>query len=158
MTEIVRHINVPACYLNGNIQEHILELLSKTTKNECTKQYGYILSINEIIGILDNTITSANSDIIVTVKFIAETLKPTEGKIFDGEVCMVFANGIFVNIKDKLKVLIPVTNIPKYTFNKSEMQFEYKKKKIKKGDDIKVKITGVKYSKHSFSCFGEMVT
>jgi hypothetical protein len=72
---------------------------------------------------------------------------------------MIFSGGIFLNVKNKLKVLIPLTSIPEYEFNQPENIFVHKKnkKQIKESDILKVLITGTKYSKQNFSCFGNLI-
>jgi DNA-directed RNA polymerase subunit E'/Rpb7 len=45
----------------------------------------------------------------------------------------------------------------KFTFDSSNKSFNLDKLCIKEGDTVKVKITGIKYSKQNFSCFGELV-
>jgi DNA-directed RNA polymerase subunit E'/Rpb7 len=143
--------------LNKNIHEHILTKLKESTINDCTKEHGYILDIKKIINIKDNYISNVNCDTIFLVEFLAQTLKPEIGKKFDGQVCMVFPGGIFLNIKDKQKVLIPISTLNNYTYDLINKNFKNFKKIIKEGDTIKVEITGTKYSKQSFSCFGNMI-
>jgi DNA-directed RNA polymerase subunit E'/Rpb7 len=143
--------------LNKNIHEHILTKLKESTINDCTKEHGYILDIKKIINIKDNYISNVNCDTIFLVEFLAQTLKPEIGKKFDGQVCMVFPGGIFLNIKDKQKVLIPISTLNNYTYDLINKNFKNNKKIIKEGDTIKVEITGTKYSKQSFSCFGNMI-
>ena len=143
--------------LNKNIYEHILTKIKESTVNNCTKEHGYILDIKKIINIKDNYISNVNCDTIFLVEFLAETLKPEIGKKFDGQVCMIFPGGIFLNIRDKQKVLIPISTLNKYTYDPINKNFKHDKKIIKEGDTIKVEITGTKYSKQSFSCFGNMI-
>jgi DNA-directed RNA polymerase subunit E'/Rpb7 len=106
-----------------------------------------------LVNIKDNYISSNCQNIFIVV-FDAEILKPEVGKIFEGVVCMIFGSGIFINIYNKLKVLIPLSSIPEYEYNSSSNQFEKKTKIIKQNDTVKVKISGTKYSKQSYSCFG----
>lgn len=143
--------------LNKNIYEHILTKIKESTINDCTKEHGYILDIKKIINIKDNYISNVNCDTIFIVEFLAETLKPEIGKKFDGQVCMIFPGGIFLNIKDKQKVLIPISKLNKYTYDPINKNFKHDKKIIKEGDTINIEITGTKYSKQSFSCFGNMI-
>ena len=64
---------------------------------------------------------------------------------------------IFINIKNKQKVLIPITNLKDYTYNQSEKTFKKGSKIIKENDVLELIITGTKYSKQKFSCFGNLV-
>jgi DNA-directed RNA polymerase subunit E'/Rpb7 len=152
-----RRVCVDNDQLNSNIYSHILTKIKENTVNECTKEHGYILDIKKLICIKDNYISNVNCDTIFIVEFLAETLKPEIGKRFDGQVCMVFPGGIFLNIKGKQKVLIPISTLNKYIYDTVSKTLKKDKKIIKEGDTIKVEITGTKYSKKSFSCFGNMV-
>ena len=125
--------------------------------NECTKDYGYILDVKKVVKIKDNYVSNANCDNIFTILFEADTLKPENGKEYEGIVCMIFAGGIFFNIKNKQKVLIPITNLKEFIFDQTKKQFKKEKVIIKEGDVLNVIITGTKYSKKSFSCFGNLV-
>ena len=89
-----------------------------------------------------------------------EVLKPVEGKKLEGEVCMIYPAGILLNIQNTLKILIPTTTLKNYIFNQNENYFIHKKtkNKIKVGDNISVVISGAKYTKKSFSCFGNLYT
>jgi DNA-directed RNA polymerase subunit E'/Rpb7 len=155
--QLERRICIEHQFLDSNIKVHLLEKIKKTILNECTKDYGYILDVKRIIKINDNYISNANCDIIFSVLFEVENLKPENGKQFKGEVCMIFGGGIFINIKNKQKVLIPITNLKDYTYNQSEKTFKKGSKIIKENDVLELIITGTKYSKQKFSCFGNLV-
>ena len=155
--QLERRICIEHQFLDSNIKAHLLEKIKKTVLNECTKDYGYILDVKRIIKINDNYISNANCDIIFSVLFEVENLKPENGKKFQGEVCMIFGGGIFINIKNKQKVLIPITNLKDYTYNQSEKTFKKGSKVIKENDVLELIITGTKYSKQKFSCFGNLV-
>ena len=152
-----RRVCIDNEYLHKDIYNHILTKIKETTINECTKEYGYILDIKKLIRIKDNYISNVNCDSIFVVEFSAEILKPEIGKNFTGEVCMLFPGGIFLNIKNKQKVLIPISTLKNYVYDPANKIFNKNKKNIKEGDIIKVTITGTKYSKQNFSCFGVMI-
>lgn len=104
--------------------------------------------------ILDNYISGVNSSIIFIVEIDVDNLKPELGDIFSDKVCMIFSGGLFVDVKNKMKVLIPSNSLSKI----GETFVDNKNNIIKNNDIIKVKIIGVKYSttKKNFSCFGEL--
>jgi len=160
MTSIIeKRICVDHENLNNDIGKYIYEKIKESTLNECTKDYGYILGIKKLIRIKDNYISNVNCDNIFIVEFEAYTLKPEIGKKFKGEVCMIFNGGIFLNIKNKQKVLIPVSCLKNYSYDAVNKRFQNNnnKKKIETGNEINVEITGTKYSKQSFSCFGNII-
>ena len=123
-------------FLNTNLKKNIFDKLKKTTNNECSKEFGYILNIVKLIKIVDNYVSNASSEIVFEVMFEIETLKPEIDKVFTGEVCMIFGGGIFLNIKNKIKVLIPLTSIKDYKFIQSEKILRKCEDEIKQGDKI----------------------
>jgi len=126
-------------------------------ENECTKEHGYIIEVKRIIRIKDNWISSANSDIVFNVIFEAETLKPEIGLQLQGEVCMIFPNGILLNIQNKLKFLIPLESLKGYVLNRVEMCFDKEQKKIQNGDALTVEVVEIKYKENNFMCFGNLI-
>ena len=156
-TIIERRICVDPQYLNKNIKHAIFEKIKESSKNECTKENGYILDVIKIIKIKDNYISNVNSEIVFIVEFEVITLKPDIGKKLSGNVCMVFSGGLFINIKDKIKVLVPINSLKNYNFGPAKKNFFNKTNTIKEGDLISIVITGIKYSKKNFSCFGDII-
>lgn len=154
---ITRRVYLEPRFLDKNIKDHLLTKILKQTDNECSQEYGYILSVKKILEVMVARISPSNSDIICKVQFEAEILKPIEGKNLTGEVCMIFTNGIFLDIKGKLKVLIPTTSLNGYILNREKMYYVRGESKIQKGDILTVKITGTQYSKKIFNCFGSLV-
>ena len=161
MTSIVtleRKICMDPEYLDKNINKNILIKIKDITNNECTKDIGYFINIIKINKIKDNYI-SPNCENIFIVEFEAEILKPEIGKNFKGEVCMIFSGGVFLNIKNKLKVLIPSNSLKEYEFNQIDNCYINKKnnKTINVKDELYVSISGSKYSKKNFGCFGNLI-
>src|SRR6056300_111714 len=127
LSTIERRVYINPKYLNSDINKHIFDEVSRTSLNECTKKYGHILSIKHIIDIVNI------EDTIFKVKFEAETLKPEPKNIFTGVVCMVYKDGIFVNICNKQKMLIPSLTIKGYVFDEVKSEYVNGKKRIKEG-------------------------
>ena len=155
-----RRVCIGHGYLNKDIKDVILDKIRENTKDECSKEFGYILNINKIVKIVDNYISNVNCENVFIVLFEAEVLKPENGKTFSGVVCMIFNGGIFLNIKNKQKILIPLMSLTKYTFDQTNKCFKSKTEKdkiIKEGSILDVVITGTKYSKKTFSCFGNLI-
>ncbi len=157
LKKISKRIFIKHEHLDYNILNHIYSKLCETTKDNCDKENGHILKINKNIKIDDIFSSSVNGDIIVIVLFEAVILKPEIGKIFDGQICMIFSNGIFVNISNKQKVLIPLSYLTDFTYNEKDKIFYNDNKILKLNDNIKVIIEGVKYAKNSFNCFGRVI-
>lgn len=155
---IERKISLDSDSLDANLHQNILNKIRKEYKNECNKEYGYFLEIKKLLKIKDNYISS-NCENIFIILFEVEVLKPEKNKEFNGIVCMIFDEGLFINIKDKLKILIPQSLIHNYKYDEETNSFIWKKKKkfIKTGDNVSVKIEDVQYSNKNFCCYGELV-
>ena len=142
--------------LDKNYKESLFDKIKNLNKDECSKEHGYFLEIKRIVNIVDNNISSI-SEIVFIVEFETETLLPEKGKKFEGVICMIFNGGVFVIVKNKLKVLIPVSELTNYTYNVADNTFYFKDKILKKGDTIDISILDMKYSKKQFSCFGKII-
>lgn len=151
MTAIIeRRIYLEPKHLDQNIMEHLMAKITEDTFGECSTKFGHIISVKRIVKILNN------EDTIFTVRFEAETLKPEVGTKFTGVVCMVYKDGIFVNIAEKQKMLIPAITLKGYVFENITGTYVKGNTKIKNGDEIRVIVTAVKYNKQSFSCVGSI--
>jgi DNA-directed RNA polymerase subunit E'/Rpb7 len=148
---ITRRVYLDPKFLDSNIMEHLLKRCSELSVGECTKEYGHILAVNQILKVL------GNEDTIFTVQFEAETLKPKVGEKLSGKVCMIYKDGIFVQVSDKQKMLIPAISIKGYTYDDTSRTYSNGKKKITEGDNIEAIVTAAQYSKQNFSCIGSLV-
>jgi len=162
MTTIVtieKRVCINPCFLGKKLKYQLFNFLKETTKNECTKENGYIIEIIKINRIINNYISGNNCEIIFEVEIDTEVLKPEINKIFTDKVCMIFSGGIFIDVKSKFKVLIPLAYLHNLVFDHEKKHFENEKTGfiIKENDITNVKITGIKYSKNNFSCFGELI-
>lgn len=157
---IIEHkICIEPEFLDKNLKVHVFNKLKKNFFNQCNREYGYILGVNKLLRIKDNYISS-NCEHLFIVEIEIESLKPEIDKIFVGTICMIFSGGIFLIIKDKLKVLIPVISLEEYFFDQNSNSYINKKDKkinMNHGDELKIIISGIRYLKQNFSCFGNLV-
>lgn len=156
-TIITRRICLESKFLDSNILRHLLNKIIDLTKNECSKEYGFIIGIKRIISIDDSWISAASSENVFTITFEAITLKPEIGSVLEGNVCMIFPNGILLNIEDKMKFLVPLSSLSEYQLNKQEGFYFNEKRKISKNDRVSVSVVDVKYKNQTFMCFGNLV-
>ena len=100
-----------------------------------------------------------NSELIFVVDFEAETIKPEINNVYEDQIFLVLRGGIFFEISNKFKVLIPPNALADYTFNSETKTYEKKGSKdfLCKGTKCKIKITGIRYMNKKFDCFGELV-
>jgi len=162
MTTIVtieKRLCINPSFLGKKLKSQLFNFLKEITKNECTKENGYIIEVKKINRIKNNYISGNNCEIIFEVDIDAEILKPEINKIFTDKVCMIFSGGIFIDVKNKFKVLIPLVYLYGLVFDQENKNFKNEKTGfiIKENDVIDVKITGIKFSKNNFSCFGELI-
>lgn len=153
---IEKRICIDPAFLGQNFKKDVFNYIKNVCENECSKEYGYILKVLKINKIKDNNISGNNCEIILTVDILVETLKPEINKIFTDKVCMIFSGGIFLDIKNKFKVLIPATSLQEFTFKSETKSFVKDDLEIKENDSVSAKITGIKYNKKNFSCFAEI--
>ena len=153
MTIIEKRICLDPKYLDYDIENHILNELDKIVQAECSKEYGYIISVNKILEITNT------KDMIFIVKFEATTSRPDPGTETKGTVCMIFSDGIFVDIGNELKMLIASDSLEEsgYKYNEIYNKFSNGKKDIVDHSEVKVRITSSRYDKKSFACFGSLV-
>lgn len=141
--------------LNENISDYLLKKIKNEYIGKCDQNYGYINKIFEDIHILDNIISSASSGVFFRVKFTALANKPEVNSKYEGKVCMIFPNGIFVEVYDKMKVLIPNDKMNPYKYQKNNT-YKNGNKVIENGDTVKFQINMIKYEKQKFNCIGSL--
>lgn len=152
-------IEIKPIFFHKNIINHIYNKIKKIHLLKCTKEYGHILDINENIIIKDQYINRVNSEVIFVVEFLATIFKPEKGKKASGKVCMIYKDGIFLNIVNNQKILIPTNYLDHYYFNNDIfIHNENNDIKIKIGDTVETIIIDSKYYNQNFSCFGKLIT
>lgn len=147
--------------LCSNLKTLIKRALIARMDGKCDQTYGYILGVEDGIKIKNNTVSSASDGVFFTVEFKIKALKPKIGDEFKGTVCMVFEQGIFVEVENKMKVLIPTEKMTGFKYSKSKERFKSTgapKKYISRGDGITVILDKIKYENQNFSCIGSLKT
>lgn len=159
ITEITQTVSIDSKYLDSNISHHLLKKIKETMEGKCYLDYGYIIKVNNIIDIGSNIISPATLLAVYNVTYQADVIKPIKGLVLLGEICMIFQQGIFVNILDKMKVLIPDNNIEGYNFVEGDFICDDKNEPdLTLNTQVKIEITMVKYEKKYFSCIGKILT
>lgn len=155
--QINTKICIPPSDLNSKIKENIVDKIKDKIIGKCYKDVGYICNLISLDGIMDSSILPTNPNIIFTVLITVEYLKPIIGKVYKTKVCMIFGRGIFAEIENNIKVLIPIDKIENYKYNDIDEIFEGKEKNIVKDDILDIKIYDFKYSNNMFNCLGVLV-
>ena len=152
-----KSVNLDCKYLDNNIEDHLLEILKQNILYKCTQENGYILNIDKIDKIISHSIERANGENIFVVSFFADVFKPKENMQIEGNVCMIYKDGIFIDIMNRQKMLIPRSNLTDYEYQEKEKIFKNDNINIKNGDIVKAIITNVGYSNNKYSCFGKLI-
>ena len=149
--------------LRENIQELLVSKLNKKYLT-CNINYGYVYKIlavhNKYTTLIDNNSSNINFDL----KFKIERILPIVNMKLNCTVHTIFNHGIFAQVEDKIKILVPSSTISDYFFQKNQSDsipascFCKKDKSsiIKKNDTISIIITDVKYSKNRYNCIGKL--
>lgn len=158
---IQQRICLESKYLDSNIMEHLTTQIRKNNISRCTKEWGHILDVRGIREIVNHEIGNANSDNVFIVIFEATILNPLPGLRVSGNVCMVYQDGLFVNIQDIQKMLIPASNMEEYEYDTSQQAFILKEgegedEPLGVGSFVSCVIIASQYTNNKFSCFGKL--
>jgi len=155
---IEKKICLESKYLDSKIHNHLLFKLQLLLSSECTKDTGHIINVTKIINIISHEIDRANCSNVFFLRFEAEALKPDTGMVLTGDVCMVYKDGIFLEVlKGRQKMLVPKLYLKEYTFDESVPCYRNGDDIIKAGDVISAMVTASQYNNKTFSCFGSIV-
>lgn len=155
--DIERSICIEHCRLNSDIFHHLNEKSRELLTTSCSKEDGYILSVNKLVQVLDNKISSSNATIIFKLKLNVNVLKPEVGKTYKGKITMILSQGIFVEVLNKLKIIITCHNLKEFDYDKTKNTFTKDTLVFKKGDEIDVTISAIRFEKNNFSCIGILI-
>jgi DNA-directed RNA polymerase subunit E'/Rpb7 len=153
---MTQKISLEPSFLDENLKSHLIEKVKKELLGKCDKEYGYITEIYDDIKIINNTISSASYGVFFNIEIQAKVHKPEKGGKYEGRVCMVFSNGIFVEVFGRAKVLIPSDKMGGYKYVKEDSCYKKGKHKISVNDTIQVEIDLIKYEKQNFNCIGSL--
>ena len=156
IVSINQKVSIESKYLDSNVGYYILKKIKNNMENKCTIEHGYITKVIRILKIISNLITPANSLVIYDVIYEAETIKPVKGLRLTGKICMVFEHGVFIDIINRMKVLIPTSKLKGYKYSSSSFTDEYGNV-LKVNTEVDIIIDMIKYEKKEYSCIGELI-
>jgi DNA-directed RNA polymerase subunit E'/Rpb7 len=123
---------------------------------KCNQEHGYIVKIYDKIKIIDNKISPASLGIFFNVKFGIKAIKPEVNGVYKGVICMCFGQGIFVEIFEKVKALIPADKLGLFKWDKMSNTFKNGDKSLKCKDEVEIEINMIRYEKSHFNCIGSL--
>lgn len=137
---------------DSKIRQHITDKVKEKTFHTCIDEFGYVIHVNKI-----NSIKNIHSNLFV-VNSDLTIFKPEMNTIYDSVICMLFKEGIFVEINDIQKVLIPTSSVyGMYEYKDNQFVCNDTKKIIVNGMKLKVKLTAIKYYNNKFNCIGQII-
>lgn len=154
--KIRKNVCVEPLLVNKKINDNLRDKITTLYLGTCTHKNGYVIEIAHDIVIRGNRVAD-NGSVIFDVEFSVKTLKPQKGQILEGEICMIFEDGIFVEVGGKMKVLIPTSRIEGMEFDRATSSFTGKERSVHMSDVVNVKIDQIRYEKCQFSCIGFLV-
>jgi DNA-directed RNA polymerase subunit E'/Rpb7 len=146
----IENISIEPCYLNSDIENTIKNRVEVKYKNFCNKRWGYLNMIKSV-KIVENMLDRVSCNIYFRVVIDAERYLPKEDTTISAVVQMCFPHGILCKFKD-LNILISMNTIPGGKIENGSIKS--KDVIISKNDEIKVRLTTVKYEKHKYSAIG----
>jgi DNA-directed RNA polymerase subunit E'/Rpb7 len=134
----------------------------------CNHEYGYITKLCKIHNSYTSNIERNSGNVKISVRFLAERILPTIGKQLVCTVHMIFNQGIFAQVGENIKILIPTASIKNGKYTVIDGDDDYSKHSVFKisepdrtriiavDDVIKITINEVKYNKNRYNCIGQL--
>jgi len=156
--DLTRWIRVEPKYIGDELMTELEKEMTKQLCHKCTKDTGYIIRIINIEKVIDNHIENSSSNIMINVKFTADTFMPRKDVIVkDSPITAIYPDGILIDAMGVQKILIPSSTYKdefKLTGNELESDDN---RRLSVGGYVDVKITAVRYVDHKFSCLGVII-
>ena len=146
---IKRKIVIPPHALGADLSSYVATTVEQMERKLCTRQHGYILRIIGDVVLSVPVVSNANSEVGIQVAFRAETLLPKTNEPLTGRVWKTFPEGVFLEVEELLKVLVPASTIPGYRHDDVSPMCEAGP--ILPNSQITALISGVRYKCGSFS-------
>lgn len=142
-------------FLNKNYKKEIQRQIELKNKNrKCTEETGYVISVMDDMKIISNSISTDSKGVVFDVEYTVKCIIPKINNKYIGRICMLKENLIFVDVAGILNVLVSSSKMPGWTYK--DESFTKKDKIIRKGDEIEVTLTIVKYENMNFTCVGKL--
>ncbi len=121
--------------------ESVIQDYLKSKLNTCTKEYGYIMGIeNASINTKNIPIIRHTGECLVQVKYTIKTLLPKIGDVYENAVVThIYPTVVFAKyLTLQMIISLPDTSI------------------YLKGDRVNVRIVDIRYAKKQYQCIGEI--
>ena len=152
--QITKTVVVPPYALGPRIAEFVADQIQQYEMKYCSKKEGVIIKVHDEIVLSTPTISNANSEVEVDVQFTADTLLPEIDDTFTGKVWKIFNEGVFLQVRETLQILIPAKSIPGYEISQGGKSAKCKSGSIAIGVLLDGYVTGVRYKTGKFNVIG----
>ena len=155
--QLIKTICLEPEYLDNNIQMALLNKVRKTWVGKCTKEDGYILSIDRILEISNNYISTSNNSVVFELIISATILKPEIGMQYIAKIDKIHPHGLFAYVDNRLKIVIPSTKLNEYILTGDTYTHKiHSDITLNLEGLIKIEITALRYEKSKFDCIAKI--
>jgi DNA-directed RNA polymerase subunit E'/Rpb7 len=126
----------------------------RADRGECTQEHGYILDVRHLQKVLENKV-SYDGSVLVTCLFDITYFKPEVGMELEETVVDIFDQGIFCNLKGRIRTLIPRATLVGYTYTK-QCYTSPDGRNIQPASRITICITQTRYTNGNYSCIAAL--
>jgi DNA-directed RNA polymerase subunit E'/Rpb7 len=157
LTKIKKNIILLPKHLNSKLRDTILTELKTTYENRCVDEYGFILSIEDILEI-DNIINKDSIHITFMITFNAFIFKPLKDMIISFIPNLIVEDkGVFGDIYEHIHIFIPIEDLIENNYLFIQETFKNDENTIDMDTEIKVKISEIKYDLLKYNCVTKIV-
>lgn len=148
-------VEVPPAQVDKNWRTSLFLQVCQKFQGRCTREDGYILRIQKIEHIYDQTIKRTNGVVLFFVRVLAECILPKRGDTVGAVVDMIFPHGVFCH-HHMLRMMMPITKCKDFhlrqEFSTKSLYNPHTHTTIRKGDTISVVIEDVRFENDFYSC------
>jgi len=144
--KIADRVRVPPEMFGSKLEDAVLRLLREKYERRIFRDFGIILSVNDVSVSSEGVVIPGDAGAYYTVKFNALAFMPEVNEVYKAEIKEVVEFGGFASI-GPFQGLVHISQIgrEKYYYDKKSKALTSKaaKKSVKKGDSILVKVSTV---------------
>lgn len=148
-------VEVPPEQVDKNWRTSLFLNICHKFQGKCTRDDGYIISIQKISRIFDQYIKRTSGVVLFFVEVLAQCILPKKGDTVEAIVDMIFPHGVFCH-HHTLRMMMPISKCKNFhirqEFSTKSLYNPQTKKIIRKGDTVSVMIDDVRFENDFYSC------
>ncbi len=146
MLTVQDKVRVPPSKFDMDVKEAVVESLRETLEGSTDANHGVFLAVTEVLDVGEGKILPEDGSIHYPCKYKVMTYLPVEDEMFEGEIVDLTEFGAFVRL-GPLDGLVHVSQIMddkvNYDPKNAILAGRDRKKKLKEGDVVRARISGV---------------